>query len=83
MPTVYSLVFHLLQDGDDHVKAGPLAWFLVHADLDESGHVRSDAGWDADAEAFQRHLGIHTGNDIRNVLNKQCFFVLFFFNLVF
>ena len=53
---VQSLVFHFLQDGDDHVKARSLAWLLVHADVDESGHVRGDAGRDADAKTFQRHL---------------------------
>ncbi len=31
------LLFHLLQDRDDHVEAGPLPGVLVHADPDQSG----------------------------------------------
>lgn len=27
-----SLVLHLLQDGDDHVKLGSLGWVFVHAE---------------------------------------------------
>jgi len=33
------LLLHLLQDRDDHVKGWSLARVLIHADLDEFGHV--------------------------------------------
>ena len=43
---------HLLQDRYDLVKGWPLARVLVHADLDELGHVGGEAGGDVDAEAL-------------------------------
>lgn len=43
--TLLLLRAHLLQDGDDHVKGGPLPWVLVHADPDEFGYVGRDTRW--------------------------------------
>lgn len=50
------LAFHLLKYGQDHFKGRSLAGILVHADPDELGDVRRDAGPDADAEALEGYL---------------------------
>lgn len=36
----HSLVLHLLQDGDDHVKLGSLGWVFVHAEPHELTDMR-------------------------------------------
>lgn len=36
----HSLVLHLLQDGDDHVKLGSLGWVFVHAEPHQLADMR-------------------------------------------
>lgn len=47
---------HLLKYGQHHLEGGPLARVFVHADADELGHMRTDAGRDRHAETLQRYL---------------------------
>ena len=46
------LLFHLFEDGYDHVEGRPLARVLVHADPDELGHVARHARGDLQPQAL-------------------------------
>lgn len=51
-----SLVLHLLQDGDDHVKLGPLGWVFVHAEPHQFTDMRWNPRWNGWPKTFERHL---------------------------
>ena len=57
------LFLHLLKDGDDLLKGGPLARVLIHADPDELGHVGAHTGADVQPQPLSGypHAGLHGG----------------------